>query len=353
MSEKTEDPTPRRLRQAQEEGQSGASSFASRAVSFLVAMALVPTALLALVERATADIKAAIAKAAEPEVTVRIDAAALAWQFISLVTPLLIAIAVTGAVTHLVQTGGFIATKRLGLKFDNLNIVRGFKNLFSPTALFSVARSLLGAALVAWIAYIILKGNLRELASATGRLDYIGSTAARMARSLGWAAAILGLALGAIDILISRRRWLSQLRMTKEEVKREHKEQEGDPEIKAARKRAHEQVLEAQQLDNVKHAAVVVVNPTHLACALRYDGGPEETPTVVARGRGDFAQRIIRAAHEAGVPVIRDVPLAQALLELSVGDEIPDVLHVAVGAILREAMGLPPLDEDEHVEDVR
>ena len=224
MSDKTEAPTPRRLRKALEEGDSGASAQASQAVAFLVAVALAPA---------------------------------------------------------------------------------------------------LGAA--------------ADLAHLAGRAAPALSLAAIEARALAWRVAIAGLAFGAIDLVVMRRAWIDRLKMTRAEVQREHKDAEGDPHLKAARARAHQEVLAQATLTNVRQASVVVVNPTHLACALRYDaGGGDEAPVVVASGEGDFAARIVEAAREAGVPVVRDVPLARALVELEAGDTIPEALYQAVAEILRE-----------------
>jgi type III secretion protein U len=101
-------------------------------------------------------------------------------------------------------------------------------------------------------------------------------------------------------------------------------------------------MLAAATVGNVRHASVVVVNPTHVACALRYEEAEgDAAPVVVASGEGDLAQRIIRAAHDYGVPVVRDVPLARALIELEVGDAIPEALYEAVAEILREAWADP------------
>jgi len=96
-------------------------------------------------------------------------------------------------------------------------------------------------------------------------------------------------------------------------------------------------MLASVAVGNVKNASVVVVNPTHIACALKYEGTEDDAPVVVASGQGDLAKRIVEAAHAYGVPVLRDVPLARALVELEIGDEIPEALYEAVAEILREA----------------
>jgi type III secretion protein U len=125
--------------------------------------------------------------------------------------------------------------------------------------------------------------------------------------------------------------------MTKEEVRREHKDAEGDPQQKAARERAYHELLAQATIANVRGASVVVVNPTHRACALRYDEkAGDEAPLVVAKGEGDEARRIVRAAEDWGVPVVRDVPLARALVELEVGAVIPEALYEAGAEVLRE-----------------
>ena len=151
-------------------------------------------------------------------------------------------------------------------------------------------------------------------------------------------AALVTLILGVIDVVVVRRSWMKRLRMGKDEVKREHKESDGDPQLKAQREKLHHELLAQSTLGNVKRASVVIVNPTHLACALRYDEGEgDAAPVLVARGDGELARRIVEAARAYGVPVLRDVPLARALHELEIGDEIPEALYEAVALILREA----------------
>jgi type III secretion protein U len=198
-------------------------------------------------------------------------------------------------------------------------------------------RALLFCAVVGWLAYRGLVDHLVDLGRVAGRPPWVPFLVSAVASTLAWQVALVGLLLGAADLVVSRRAWTDRLKMTKAEVRREYKETEGDPQLKAARARAYGELVARATIAGVKNASVVVVNPTHLACALRYDEKEgDEAPVVLASGEGDLAARIVRAAEEAGVPVVRDVPLARALIELEVGDAIPEALYEAVAEILRE-----------------
>jgi flagellar biosynthesis protein FlhB len=343
MSDKTEDPTPRRLRKAREEGDSGASGYAAQALAFLVAVAVAPSAVRALASRASEDLRDAIGRAASGGhggMAITPDASAIATTVVSLSFPVLLAAACAGAVAHVVQTGGGVATKKLAPSLDRLDPFRGIRGLFSSTRLFAVARALVGGLVVGWLAWRGLADHVVDVARVGGQMRWIAVVAGEVAGGLAWKAGLVGLALGLVDVLVTRRAWLRRLRMSKDEVKREHKESEGDPHVKAARERAYRELLNQASVHAVRNASVVVVNPTHLACALRYDEKEgDEAPVVVASGEGDVAARIVQAARDYGVPVVRDVPLARALVELEVGDAIPEALYEAVAEVLREIMG--------------
>jgi len=348
MSDKTEEPTPKRLRKAQEEGNSPLSTFASQAVAFVCAVAIAPAAVTALVAQTGTDLRAAIARAGDRSPEIAFDPAAVAVAIVVLSAPILAAAAVSGAVASVVQTGGVIATKKLTPNLGKLNPIEGFKQLFSTQRLVAVLRAALFAGAVGWIAYGALRSNAANIARAAGRLDAAVTLASTLAIDVAKKAAVIGLFLAVIDVVITRRSWRKKLMMSKDEVKREHKESEGDPQLKAARERAHHEMLAAATVGNVKNASVVIVNPTHIACALRYDspeqGGADEAPVLVASGHGDLAKRIVEAARHHGIPVMRDVPLARALVELEIGDEIPEALYEAVAEILREAWEESPPD---------
>jgi type III secretion protein U len=353
VSDKTEDPTPKRLRRAREEGDSGASAYGAQAIAFVAAVAAAPSAAHALASWSGDALRAAIRSAAHPAAGARFDPLELATSVVALTAPLLAAAGIAGGVAFVVQTGGVVASKRLTPKLDRLNPAAGLRSLFSGARLFAVARALVAGVVVGWLGYAGLQEHAVDFARLAGRTAFAGGVVASVAGALAWRAALVGLALGVADVLVTRRAWLGRLKMSKDEVKREYRESEGDPQIKQARERAYQEMLAQAAIANVRTASVVVVNPTHLACALRYatdatdatgeggEGGEgserDEAPVVVASGQGDMAARIVQAAHDYGVPVVRDVPLARALVELEVGDVIPEALYEAVAEILREA----------------
>ncbi len=332
MSDKTEEPTPRKLRKAREEGDSPVSAAVGQGLAFVGAFALAPAAIAALTARVTALIHSALAGAQEP-----INARMIAIDVVVLAAPLVGAAALLSAASGFVQTGGIIATKKIAPDMNRLNPASGLKNLVSAQRLVSVARAFVAALVVGYLAARLLADHAADVARTAGEPALGVYAAGYLLKKLGWIAALVGLALGGADLLIVRRGWIKRNRMTKDEVKREHRESEGDPEIKGARRRAHQEMLSGAMIAAVKNATVVVVNPTHLATALRYREDEDDAPEVVAQGAGDLAQRMIRAANAYGVPVVRDVPLARALVELEVGDEIPEALYEAVAEILRQA----------------
>lgn len=330
-TDKTEDPTPRRLRRAREQGDSAVSAELGHGASLIVVVALLPALLAALATGVGAALRAAIAEG-------RADLGAAARLLLSLTAPLLGAAALTSAAIASVQSGAAFSTSRLAPDFARLDPLQGFKQLFSVERAFSLLRSLLAALAIGWLAWGVLRDHVADVVATIGRTEAIATASWLLTRRLLWSAALVGVLLGAVDYFFVRRAWLQRNRMSKDEIRREHREAEGDPEVKAARQRAHQEALAGSMIAAVKQASVLIVNPTHLATALRYREGEDEAPTVVAHGEGDLAQRLIEAAHAYGVPVVRDVPVARALRELALGDEIPEVLYEAIAEVLRELL---------------
>lgn len=331
MSEKTEDPTPRKLERARREGDVPVSHALLQAVALAIAAALAPSAIRALSEsfhKMVREIVASPDAAPSPVDALR--------EAISLSTPLLIAVVCGVGLVGIVQTRALLSPTRLAPDLKRLSPASLFKTIASPQRAFSVVRALVTASIVGYLVVRRLTQHLPDLAHATGRLDQASILSASIAGSIVRDAVLVALGLAIVDLVITRRSWLSRLRMTRQEVQREHKESEGDPHLKAARERAHQEMLSSATVAAVSTATVVIINPTHLANALRYREEDDEAPVLVARGEGELARRIVQAAYAYGIPVVQDVPVAQALATLQEGAEIPASLYEAVALILQE-----------------
>jgi FlhB-like protein len=331
MSEKTEQPTPKRLAKARLEGDSPLSGALSQSVGFVAALAVVGGAITVAAQQASALLGAALARPLEPA-----SPGTLARVVLGITLPVLAASAGASAAAGFAQTGGGFSLHKLSPSFDRLNAFTGLKNLFSWQRIIGIGRALLAASLVGFFALRELTKSAADYAAAVGNARAAAALAAGSALRVAWLAAAVGLALGLVDLLLTRRAWFQRHRMSKDEVKREYRESEGDPALKAARRRAHQEAITGATLGALKTASVVIVNPTHLATALKYSEEEDSAPAVIAQGQGEMAKLIVDAARAYGVPIVRDVPVARALNELEIGDEIPEALYEAVAEILRE-----------------
>jgi len=333
MSEKTEHPTPRRLEKARREGDVPVSQAVLQAVGMLVALALVPSALHATADRAIEMLRAALERG---DTLATIAPQEIPWVVVQLSTPLLLAVAATVALAGGVQSRGVFAPGRVAPNLTKLSPLNLFRSLASPQRAFAIVRALLTSSVVAYLVVRRFEMHVADLARTAGRVDQAIGAAGVVALEIARDVAILLLGLAAVDLVVTHRAWLNRLRMTKSEVKREHKESDGDPQLKAARERAHQELLAAATVNAVRDATVVIVNPIRLANALRYNEEEDEAPILVAKGEGELARRMVEAARSFGIPVVQDVPVARALADLAEGDAIPAALYEAVAIILRD-----------------
>lgn len=345
MSDKSEEPTTKRLDKARRDGDSPVSAALSQSAGFVAALAVVGGVVTLATEQSAALLSAALQHPDRPA-----SAMTLVKVVLTLTLPVIAVAAFAGAATSLVQTGAVISAKKLAPSFDRLNVVTGIQNLLSWQRIIGIVRALVAATLVGYFALHQLRSHAADFAASVGNARAAAVLAATLAGKVAWFAAAVGLALGLLDLMLTRRAWHQRHRMSKDEVKREHRESEGDPAIKAARRRAHQEALTGATLGALKNASVVVVNPTHLATALKYSEDEDQAPSIVAQGQGELAKLIIEAARAYGVPIVRDVPVARALNELEVGDEIPEALYEAVAEILREIWQGAPAEPESNSE---
>jgi flagellar biosynthesis protein FlhB len=222
-------------------------------------------------------------------------------------------------------------------KFSKLNPLSGLKRvMISKHALVELMKGLLKVAIVAIVAYNATNGVIEEsITLADGEIGAILSFMAKSSLSIGLKVGLAYFVVASGDYVFQRFQFEEQLRMTKQEVKDEAKESEGDPQIKGRIKTIQRQIAYRRMMQDVPKADVVVTNPTHYAVAIKYEAGRMSAPKVVAKGLDLIAQRIKEIAKENNVPLVEDKPLAQLLYKsVEVGDEIPAKLFQAVAQML-------------------
>jgi flagellar biosynthetic protein FlhB len=340
--ERSEAPTPKKLREARREGRIGRSADLGAWLGVGAAAALLPSVLERGREACLRLLAAVpeVAAAPEPAAATRVLAQGLG-DAATVVAPLA-AVGVAVAVGAAAAQGGIHpATKALKPQLKRLNPVQGFKRILGPQAGWEALKTLLKTSVVALVLWWTV-GALTPTLVASGSLplaetiDGIRGGAAALLRA-GVAA---GLALAVLDLVVVRRRTNKQLRLTKREVKDENKQSEGDPLLKGAIRSRQIAMSRNRMMAEVARADVVLVNPTHVAVALRYEPA-RGAPRVVAKGAGLVAARIRERATEHRVPMVEDVPLARALhSRCELNQEIPAELYEAVARILAFVMAL-------------
>jgi flagellar biosynthetic protein FlhB len=339
--ERTEQPTSRRLKDARRKGQIARSKDVSEAVQLAAVLIALGWWGEAFVGRLGAALARSLERLAggpdvalDPGVLVQVVVGSVATLGL-LVAPVALASAAATVGAATLQGGWNVATEALRLDFSRLNPANGLKRLAGRLGIDTV-KMLLYVTVIAWLS----AGAIADLIEEAPRL---GRLAPALAAAAGWRhaerlvrlVAIAMALLAGADYLVQRWRHLRSLRMTKQEVKDDTRLTEGNPEVKARQRRLQREVVRRRMLAAVPKATVVVTNPTHYAVALEYRRDTMPAPRVVAKGRGVLAARIRAIAREHGVPIVENVPLAQALYKgVEVGAFIPSELFGAVAEVL-------------------
>lgn len=331
--EKTEKPTPKRRKDARGKGQIPRSNDLPAWLSILAATWLLPWVLGRGLEQGR------IMFTNMERVVVGGEGDMLAYfgdamgRGAMIAGPIVLLAMVVGVIGQVAQIGW--APKKLKPDFKRLNPISGIKNIFGPQLAWESAKNLMKLGVVVALAIAPLRQTYTEIFGAnavpTGAIAGIAAGAA-----LGFVrnVAVLGLVIAGFDYLQSRKRIDKQVKMTKQEVKEEHKQQEGDPLVKSQLRQRQMAMSRNRMMAEVPTADVVLANPTHVAVALRYDP-LVGTPTVLAKGAGAVAARIREIAEEEGVPIVRDIPLARTVYRLvEIGSPIPTELYEAIARIL-------------------
>lgn len=337
--EKTEQPTEKRLRDAREEGNTPRSRELGTAAVFGAAVATLMAFSGTMATNSREWMKAALS----PEPGLRLHPQELFGHFGELLLQLLVAMwplvllcLLASLLSPLVMDGLRWSNKSLMPQFNRLSPMSGMKRLYGPEAIAEFIKSLLRVVFVGVAAGLVVWQGIRGLRDLVHQpleaaiVNGLGFTLKLMLATGG--AMVL---LAAIDAPYQRWNWMRKLKMTREELRREMKESEGSPEMKGRIRQMQHQMANRQMMEAVPSADVVVVNPTHYAVALKYDGGKMGAPTVVALGVDETALRIREVADGNKVPLVSAPPLARALYrEGKLGKEIPVRLYSAVAQVL-------------------
>jgi flagellar biosynthesis protein FlhB len=337
--DKTEKPTPKRRAEARRKGQVARSTDLNGSIVLLAALGALAAFGPGIVDGLGGSMRDTLMRISHPgQVNAHglqslLGTAGLA--MVAATAPVALACLFSGLAVNVAQLGLRFSPEGLRPDPKRLNPINGAKNIFGPNALVETLKSSGKIAIVGAIAALALLPNLTSLAAMVG-VDppELGQQIASRAAQIAWMAAAAYLLISFADVFWQRHRLEKQLRMDKEEIKREQKEESLSPELRGAMRRRQAQMSKGRMMAAVLGADVVVANPTHFAAALRYDG-TRPAPVLVAKGQDLIALEIRRVAEENDVPVVENPPLARTLFkDVALDAEIPEHLYRAIAELL-------------------
>ncbi|MEM7528882.1 MAG: type III secretion system export apparatus subunit SctU [Pseudomonadota bacterium] len=338
MNEKTEDPTPKKLRDARKKGQVAKSKEVSSAALLITVFGLLISLMGTFVEDLTHMIEApASLYEADFELALDTMLQVVMKTMIAIVVPIVAAVAAVGVISNMAQFGFLMSPEAIMPKFNKLNPASGIKKIISLNNLVEFIKSFAKIVFLSVLLYLIIRGAIHDLV----KIPYCGKecippmlTKLLVNVIIYTVAAFVIIAFA--DYVYQIYSFNKQNKMTKDEVKREYKESEGDPHIKSHRKHFHQEMLMSDMDESVRKSKVIVTNPTHIAVALDYREDETPLPIVRAMGQNLIAERIKRIAEEEGIPIMQNVQLARGLYEEGdVNQYIPTDFIKPVAAVLR------------------
>lgn len=338
--ERTEQATPKRLSEARSKGQVAKSMDLVAAIGFTGAIAVFAVTAERFINQSLAYMAQSIAQVSQVK---QFDgfygslfANAVA-SYLTIVWPLLLTALLLGVVANLIQVGFLWSMEPIKPELSRLDPIAGLGKMLSTRAMFDLVKAVLKLTLVGVAAYLGIRGEIDSLVLA-GYSEGLGPMvlAGRVLRGVAIRVGLTYLFIGVADFLFQRYEFKKNMMMSKQEVKEEHKQMEGDPQIKARQRERQRMLATRRMFADIPKSTVVVTNPTHFAVALRYDQqGGGAAPVVVAKGCDYLAQRIKARAKECRVPIVENQDVARLLYkQVEVGNEIPVELYRVVAEIL-------------------
>ena len=350
QEERTESATPKRREETREKGQVAKSTDLTSAFMFLVGLAAIRFFFPSIFSQLMHIIESTFSHMSDAAMPIPGVGTSTGLHHYGISTlaavgrslaPYAAVMFASALVINYAQVGFLVSKEALLPKFERINPVKGLTRLVSKKTVVMLVQSLFKVFIVGYILYITVKGEkdmIMGMADMPIRIAISKITG--LIFSMGFRAAILLFVLACFDYAYQRWDYERNIRMTKQEVKEEMKQSEGDPLVKSRIRSIQREMAMRRMMQEVPTADVVITNPTHIAIALRYAMEVDAAPKVVAKGSRLIAERIKAVAREHNVPVVEDRPLARALHKLKLGQEIPVALYKAVAEILSRIMNL-------------
>lgn len=343
--EKTEPATAKKLRDAREEGKVARSKELTAAFDLIVLFLILKIFVAFVAERLIGaftytytlipDFVEINAKDVSGQAVSTVISNALLQVLITCLPFFAFGLAIT-IVISIYQVGWKVSTKPMMPKFDKFNPINGFKRIFSSDSVFELLKSVLKIGLIIYIAYTSIRGEADHLfilyeIPLTQAVLLIGNVILDAGLKISIAYLVIGIA----DYVYQKHKFNEDMKMTKQEVKDEFKNTEGNPEIKGRQRQRMREVSQRRMMQDVPKADVVITNPTHYAVAIQYDAEKSKAPVVLAKGEDFLAQKIKEVAKENHVEIVENKPLARMLYaNVDIGQEIPPELYQAVAEVL-------------------
>lgn len=336
--EKTEEPSSKKIEDARKDGNVPKSQDTSAFITLLVALVAF-LALLSFIQSRIVYLyyyyQSLIGTEITKEVTLQVSMISFR-EIIFMVVPLSLAVAIAGILANVIQTGFIFTTKPLMPDLSKLDPMKGLKNLFSMKKAVEAIKIILKVGVILWVCYYFLLSFTKELPTVIyfPLFDQLSWLKQKMLILVA-VILILFLVLALADLLFVRFTYFKSLRMSKQELKDEYKQMEGDPKIKAKIRQIQMQMTKKRMMQEIPQADVVITNPTHYAVAIRYNQDKEAAPKVIAKGTDFVALRIKEIAMNYNIQIVENPPLARELYKkCNLGDIIPENLYKAVAEVL-------------------
>lgn len=338
---KTEKATPKRRREAREKGQVLQSREITTALvlmSVFVAVRVFGKNIYSLLSEYMKKVLTEYPKIEDlymPDVIVRvfIDGVLV---FLSAIGPILAIALLTSLIVGYAQVGFIFTLETLKPKFDKINPISGFKRLFSMRGVVELLKSIFKIAIIGYISYSYLNGKASAILSLMNmQIMQMATFIAVTSLNLAIRICVALIILGTFDYLYQWWEFEKSLMMSKQEIKEEYKQTEGNPEIKSKIKQKQRQISMRRMMQEIPKADVIITNPTHYACALKYDAQESSAPVLIAKGQDYIAARIKEIAKENGLEIVENKQLARTIFDtVEIGQAIPQELYQAVAEVL-------------------